>query len=198
VNQRPKPNWSIVAPVALIVAVIGAVIWFDATTGGEARPAPLLGEIGTPVRPTYVPPTATPFGARPSPSPRPTFSSASPVAQGTKDERDAKRRNDLLVLLSAANQMKERDGVFPDTNDNVQSICKYQDIDAGCALKSFIDGGAIPEDPRGNSEGYWLQSDGDRLRIFASLENDVEESEQCQTTDAELVKHDNLICVSAP
>jgi len=197
VNRRQTPDWSVIAPVALIVVVIGAIFWFDAATGGEAKPNPPLGEIGTPVRPTYVPPTATPFGARPTPSPRPTFSSAPPPAAGTKEQRDAKRRTDLLVLLNAANQLYDRDGAYPDTRNNVQSVCKYEDIDAGCALKSFIDGG-IPEDPLGNSEGYWIQSDGTRIRFFASLEGAIDESEKCPTTDAELLKHANVICVSAP
>ncbi|TAK68755.1 MAG: hypothetical protein EPO22_02175 [Dehalococcoidia bacterium] len=196
-NLRQKPNWSIIAPVALIVAVIGAVIWFDAATGGEAKPNPPLGEIGTPVRPTYVPPTATPFGAHPTPTPRPTSSAAPPAVSGTKDQRDAKRRVDLLLLLNAANQLKARDGSFPDTHNNVQTVCKYKDSDAGCVLKDFIDGG-IPEDPLGNGEGYWMQADGTRVRFFASLENSIDDSEKCPTTDAELVKHDNLICISAP
>jgi len=37
VNPRQKPNWNIIAPVALIVAVIGAVVWFDAATGGDPK-----------------------------------------------------------------------------------------------------------------------------------------------------------------
>ena len=192
-----SPNWSIVAPIALIAAVIGAIIWFDATTGGEAKPNAPLGAIGTPVRPTYVPPTATPFGAHPSPTPRPTSAAGAAVPQGTKDQRDAKRRSDLLILLNAVNQVKARDGSYPDSNNNVQTVCKYQDNDAGCALKAFIDGD-IPEDPLGNGEGYWMQSDGTRARFFASLENSISDSEKCPTTDAELVKHDNLICISAP
>ena len=196
-NDRQQPNWSIIAPVALIVAVIGAVIWFDATTGGEAKPNPPLGAIGTPARPTYVPPTATPFGFQPTPKPRPTFSAAPAASQGTKDQRDAKRRVDLLVLLNAANQVHARDGSFPDTNNNVQTVCKYANNDTGCVLKDFIDA-PIPEDPLGNEEGYWIQSDGTSLRIFASLENSIDDSEKCPTTDAELVKHDNLICISAP
>jgi hypothetical protein len=197
VNRRQAPDWSVIAPVALIVVVIGAIVWFDAATGGEAKPSPPLGEIGTPVRPTYVPPTATPFGAQPTPSPRPTSATAPPPASGTKEQRDAKRRTDLLVLLNAANQLYARDGAYPDTNNNVQSVCKYENIDAGCALKSFIDGG-IPADPLGNGDGYWIQSDGTRVRFFASLENPIDNSEKCTTTDAELLKHANVICISAP
>ena len=196
-TSRPNPNWSIIAPVALIAAVIAAVVWFDATTGGEAKPNPPLGAIGTPVRPTYVPPTATPFGFQPTPKPRPTIAAGPAVPQGTKDQRDAKRRTDLLVLLNAANQVKARDGSYPDTHNNVQTVCKYKDNDAGCVLKSVIDAG-IPEDPLGNGDGYWMQSDGNSVKFYASLENSIDDSQKCATTDAELVKHDNLICIGAP
>ncbi len=195
-SSRQKPNWSIIAPVALIVAVVGAVIWFDAATGGEAKPNPPLGAIGTPVRPTYVPPTATPIGA-PTAKPQPTFSPGAATAPGTKDQRDAKRRTDLLVLLNAANQVKARDGSYPDTHNNVQTVCKYKNNDAGCVLQSVL-GGSVPEDPLGNGEGYWMQSDGSHVKFYASLENPIDDSQKCPTTDAELVKHDNLICIGAP
>ena len=193
---RVDSRWSIIAPVALIAAVIGAVIWFDATTGGEAKPNPPLGAIGSPVRPTYVAPTATPVGG-PTPKPRPTFSPGAATAPGTKEQRDAKRRSDLLVLLNAANQLKARDGAYPDTHNNVQTVCKYKDNDAGCALQSVLSSG-IPEDPLGSGEGYWIQSDGKSIKFYASLENAIPDSQKCPTTDAELLKHDNLICVGAP
>ncbi len=185
-----RPNWSVIAPVALILAVIGAVVWLDATTGGEAKPNPPLGEIGTPVRGTFVPATATPFGAQATPKPRATPASGGNVPAGTSDQRDAKRRTDLLVLLYAANKIKARDGT-------VQTVCKYKDADVGCALKSVLPGD-IPEDPLGNGDGYWYQSDGTSVKIYASLENSIDDSQKCQTTDAELVKHDNLICIAAP
>ncbi len=191
-----RPNWSIIGPVALILAVIGAVIWFDMTTGGEAKPSPPLGAIGTPVRLPYVPPTPTPFGA-PTAKPIPTLPPGAPIPQGTSQQRDAKRRSDLLVLLNAANQVKARDGAYPSTHGNVQTVCKYKTADVGCALQSMLPSG-IPEDPLGNQNGYWYQSDGTSVKIYASLENPIDNSQKCTTTDPELVKHDNLICVSAP
>lgn len=192
-----RPNWSVIAPVALILAVIGAVVWFDATTGGEAKPNPPLGAIGTPVRGTFVAATATPFGAQATPKPRATPVAGGNAPPGTSDQRDAKRRTDLLVLLDAANKIKVRDGAYPSTKGNIQTVCKYKDADVGCALKSVLPGD-IPEDPLGNGNGYWYQSDGTSVKIYASLENSIDDSQKCQTTDAELVKHDNLLCIGAP
>lgn len=193
-----RPNWSIIGPVALILAVLGLVVWFDMATGGEAKPNPPLGAIGTPVRPTFIPPTATPFGFQPTPTPRPTLPAGAPVPQGTSQQRDAQRRNDLVVLLSAAEQVKARDGSYPNSHGNVQTVCKYKTADVGCALQSVLPGGTVPEDPLGNGNGYWYQSDGTSVKLFASLENSIDASQKCATTDAELLKHDNLICIGAP
>jgi len=194
-NQRPR--WNVIAPVALILAALAAVAWFDASTGGEAQPKPPLGTIGTPVRNAYVAPTATPFGAQPTAKPRPTFPTSANVPKGTKEQRDAQRRNDLLVLLDAANKIKARDGTYPSTNRNVQTICKYKDNDVGCKLQDVLPA-ALPVDPLGNDSGYWYQSDGASVKLYASLEGAIPDTEKCPTSDAELLKHDNLICIGAP
>jgi len=192
-----RPNWTIIAPVALLAAALAALAWLDVSTGGEAKPQPPLGAIGTPVRPTYTAPTPTPFGAQPTAQPRPTFPASGVPLKGTPAERDAKRRTDLLLVLDAANKARDRDGAYPSTNKNVQTLCKYKEQDIGCQL-STITGGQLPEDPLGNENGYWYQSDGASVKIYASLEGDVPEELKCPTTDAELKKHNNLICVSGP
>jgi hypothetical protein len=141
------------------------------------------------VAPTHPPGPAT--------APRPTFPASSNARKGTPAERDAKRRTDLLLVLDTANKAKARDGAYPSTNKNVQTLCKYKDDDVGCKFASLA-GGQLPEDPLGNESGYWYQSDGNSVKIYASLEGTVAEELKCPTTDAELKKHDNLICVSAP
>ena len=195
--MKQRPRWNVVAPVALIFAALAAVAWFDVSTGGEAQPQPPLGAIGTPVRGAYVAPTATPFGAQATAKPRPTFPVGGNLPKGTKDERDAQRRTDLLVLLDAANRIKARDGSYPSTNRNVQTVCKYKDNDIGCKLQDVLPA-AMPEDPLGSNNGYWYQSDGATVKLYASLEGDIPDSEKCPTNDAELLKHDNLICIGAP
>ena len=190
-------KWNIIAPAALLAAALAAIAWLDVSSGGEAKPKPPLGEIGTPVRQTYVPPTPTPFGAQPTAKPRPTFTSGGVPLKGNAAERDAKRRGDLLLLLDAANKVKARDGAYPSTNKNVQTLCKYKENDVGCKLK---DAGIsqLPEDPLGNENGYWYQSDGSSVKVYASLEGTVAEELKCPTSDAELKKHNNLICLTAP
>ena len=192
-----RPNWTIIAPVALLAAALIGIAWLDVSTGGEAKPQPPLGGSGTPVRQSYVPPTPTPFGAQPTAKPRPTFPASGVPLKGTPAERDAKRRTDLLLMLDAANKAKARDGAYPSTNKNVQSLCRYKDVDVGCKL-SAITGGQLPADPLGNDSGYWYQSDGTSVKIYASLEGNVAEELKCPTSDAELKKHDNLICVTGP
>src|SRR6185295_425925 len=98
-------RWDIIGPVGLVVAALLAVAWLDVSKGGEAQPKAPLGDIGPPVKRTYVPPTATPFGYAPTPRPRPTAQGAG-TAAGNPAVRDEKRRGDLLLLLAAAATVK--------------------------------------------------------------------------------------------
>ena len=58
-EQLRSWKWNVIAPVALIAVALAAVAWFDLTSSGSAQPPPLLGQVGTPVRGTFTPPTAT-------------------------------------------------------------------------------------------------------------------------------------------
>ena len=185
-------RWDIIGPVGLVVLALLAVAWLDVTKGGEATPKPPLGEIGTPVRGAYVGPTATPFGFAPTPRPRPTIAGQ---ATGDPAARDEKRRGDLLLLLGAAGTAKASDGSYPSTNGNVQSLCTYKEIDRGCKIQALAGGEAI-SDPL--KIGYWYSSDGQSAKFYASLEGAVPKDQQCVTNDAELKKHDNVICVKTP
>ena len=188
-------NWTIVLPVGLIALALLGVLWFDLTTGGEAKPEAYLGAIGTPVRGTFVAPPATPTTdatARPT-----AVVTVPPGAEGSAADRDQRRRTDVLVLYQAANTLKERDGSFPSTNGNVQTVCTYKDVDAACKLAEVLPGD-IPHDPFGANAGYWYSSDGQSVAIYASLEGDIPDGQKCNTDDAELVKHANVICVRGP
>jgi hypothetical protein len=188
-------RWAVIAPIALLVAAVAAIAWLDVTQGGDAEPSAFLGEVGTPVRGTYIPQPATPAGTA-TPRPRPTLTGN---LEGTAEERDARRRNDLLLLLGAANQLKERDGAYPETSNNVQTVCAFQNLDQGCKFGEFLDDD-VPSDPTGDpvKNGYWYSSDGQSLKFYAALEVDVPEAAKCATEDAELKKKFNLICVTAP
>jgi hypothetical protein len=194
-------TWSIAGPVGLLLAAVVAVAWLDISTGGDAKPKPPIGAEGTPVRFAYVVPTASPPGARPTGTP--LVGGATPVPpktqKGTSAERDAQRRADLLVIFDATKKLRDKDGKFPPTNDNVQSVCIYQDTDALCALEQFL-GGPPPEDPFGAQNGYWYSgsADGQSMKLFAALEADTPPDPRCSSNDEGMQKRPNVICVTLP
>jgi len=186
-------NWRVIVPVGAIALALLAVLWFDLTTGGEATPKPLVGAIGTPVRGTFIPPVPT-ATAPPEATARPQVTTTVPAgAPGTPEQRDATRRSDVLVLVQALNATKAGDGSFPSTNGNVQTLCTYKELDAGCKLEDAL-GGKIPTDPFGANAGYWYSSDGNTAAVYASLEVAISAEQRCQTDDPELAKHPNVVC----
>jgi hypothetical protein len=185
----------VIAPVVLLAAALATVAWLDLSSGGAAKPKALVGESGTPVRSAYLAPTSTPIGARPTPKPSPVYVPGSSLPKGTAADRDARRRSDLLLLLDAAQKYKAKNGAYPDTHNNVQTLCVYKDLDTGCKLKETFDGN-LPEDPRGKQNGYWIQSDGQTIKLYAAFEQPLAPAAECPTTDVELKKRDNLACVT--
>lgn len=200
--QRKYLKWNIVAPVGFLAIVLLGVAWLDISTGGDAKPGALVGAQGTPVRFAYEEPSATPKGAptaTPPPGKQSTPVPALTAQQGTPEERDAQRRVDLLRLLDATTKLRDKEGKFPDTNNNVQSICIYKERDALCKLDQFL-GGPPPEDPFGAPNGYWYAGapDGQSMKIFASLELTTPPDPKCATVDEGIKKRPNVICVTVP
>ncbi len=189
-------RWAIAAPIALLTGVLLALVWLDVTTGGEAEPPPLVGKLGTPVRGTFVAPTATPIGFAPTPRPRPTIAGAT---AGTREERDGRRRADILILINGFLQIREEEGEFPSTSDHIQSLCIYKDDDQGCKLKDVI-GAEPPSDPLGDpgQNGYWYQSDGKTAKIYISFEGDIPADQRCDTDYIDFEGHANMICPEIP
>lgn len=189
-------RWAIVAPIALLAGVLLAVVWLDVATGGDAEPPPLIGKLGTPVRGTFVAPTATPVGFKPTRVPRPTVAG---TATGTREERDGRRRGDMLILIYGFQQIREEEGEFPSTGGNIQSLCVYKEIDQGCKLKDVI-GAEPPSDPLGdpNENGYWYQSDGKTAKIYVSFEGEIADDQRCDTDYIEFEDDPNMICPAIP
>ena len=169
---------------------------FDVRTGGEATPDPFLGTVGTPVRGTYVPEPTTAPGLVPTPTPQVTVPSGT---SGTPDERDEQRRNDLLQLLGTANEYRSRNGSYPDSGGNVQTLCSYREYDQACALEEIV-GGELLVDPFGDpiANGYWYASDGDSVTLYAALEGEIPDDQRCATENVDLQKKPNLICITGP
>lgn len=194
--KSPNRTWSAAVPIVLVALAVGAALGLDAVYGGSAKPAKPIG-VSTAVRYAYTEPTATPTlppGA-PTPRPAPTFA---PGVSGDPAERDQERRLDLIRLAGAAEAVRAETGSYPSTANNVQTLCAYQNADVGCAFADAL--GEIPIDPLGDPirNGYWYSSDGETARFYASLEGEVPESELCDTDDAELSKHANVICIQIP
>jgi hypothetical protein len=153
--------------------------------------------VGAPVRGTFVPATATPPGAaNATPRPRPTFAG---VVSGTPAERDLRRQQDLVLLLGAANELRQRDGEYPTTRGNIQTLCVFKDDDVGCQLADPL-GRDVPIDPYGEAveNGYWYASDGKTVTIYAALEQDIPEARRCPTDNVDLKEKANLICIKGP
>jgi hypothetical protein len=167
---------SIAAPIALIAVVLIALLRLDCTTGDGAEPPPLLGAVGSPIRPTYIPPTPTPEGFAPTPRPRPTI----PGLTGTEEERDTQRRQDVLIILNGLQQLRERNGEYPATGGNLQSLCVFSEVDAGCTLRDVL-GREPPSDPRGrgSTNGYWYLSDGARATLYVAFEGQIPPEDVC-------------------
>jgi hypothetical protein len=197
-TPEPKPRrsakirikWNVVVPVAVLALALIGVLWMTLATSGEAEPPPLMGEVGTPVRGTFVPPTPTPVGARPTPPPRPTVG---PQVPGTPAERDAQRRADQLTLTAALLQYRTDNGAFPTTNGQIQTLCAYVDLDVGCAVGEYVD--PVPRDPLAAVEdaGYWYRSDGTTAFVYISFEGPVLD-ERCETDYVLFEDLPNLIC----
>ena len=149
-----------------------AVVWLDVTKGGEATPGTPLGEIGTPVRSIR---RARPR-RRSASRPRRSRGRRSPASRprGSPSERDFKRQVDLLLLLDAAAKVKARDGSYPSTNGNVQTLCKYKDIDPGCKIQELAVGGDAVADPPKTATG--TRRTARRAKFYAILEGDVPEA----------------------
>ena len=188
-------RWDVIAPVGLLAVALAAVLGFGLAHAGDAKPPPLIGALGTPVRGVFIAPTPTPPGAGPTVPPRPTVPASVP---GTPAERDQVRRNELLIALDGFRKLKARDGSYPTTHNNIQTLCAFKKLDVGCKLSEVIPGGA-PADPLGDpiQDGFWYQSDGTYVKLYASLEQPIPASERCPTDNVDLMKKPNLICITS-
>ena len=187
------------APIAAVIAVIIIALGTDLAFGGPSNPkidntAPppdvLRATIAAaPVSPTpYAPPpTATPTAG-------PTAVPGSVAAA-----RDETRLGDLMKIVVALEQYHEQEGEYPSTGGNIQSLCTYQDIDAGCKLKDVLD--PIPSDPLGDSvqNGYWYSSDGKTFTLVAGMDSPSNTTAaKCEKRFADHTKKANLYCVTGP
>lgn len=154
---------------------------------------------GRPDVPTLAAPVATQFPTT-TPGPSPTFgpppTPGPPTPTATPDVgapgRDARRKRDLALIAEALDRYFADEGTFPKTGPNLQSLCTYKDLDAGCKLAPYMDGG-VPGD---NRVPYRYASDGRTWTIFAEFEA-ITPADRCSDARAEqLPNADDIFCVA--
>ena len=96
----------------------------------------------------------------------------------TPEERDATRTTDLAGIQAVLEQYAQQNGSYPDTGNDLQSLCAYRTLDVGCELESFA---PIPADPLGAPirNGYWYRSDGQSYTLIALRETGPEAPSTC-------------------
>ncbi len=130
----------------------------------------------------------------PTPTPEPTVE---PTPEPGALIRDARRRLDILSIKVALEEYYRDHEAFPYTTPGVQTLCVYEDADAGCKLRPYLD--PLPVDVLGDplNNGYWYESDGMTYMLYASMETKegVDESSCPDPRPEALAKVKVLMCV---
>ncbi len=183
-NERP--------PVAASPRPPGRPIVIAAILAGVATLA--FWQFSAPGRPgvaTLASPEATQFPAI-TPGPSPTF--GPPPTPGLESPlgRDVKRKRDLALIAGALARYFAVEGFFPATGPDVQLLCSFRDIDAGCKLAPYVDRGL----PRDDRVPYRYVSDGRTWTIFAEFEV-ITPADRCSDARAKnLPNADDIFCVA--
>ena len=128
-----------------------------------------------------------------SQEPGPTPTSEPPRA--AMGQRDAIRTQDLETVRALIETYQEAEGSYPDTGGGVQSLCVFQELDAGCALRRVA---PLPDDPLGDAglNGYFYASDGESFAVYAQRESDTFAA--CKDHPVFLQQFETLLCVRGP
>jgi hypothetical protein len=180
-----------VIPVAALAAIVLVIIFVELCGRDDAGEPPqvVTGPTAT-AAPTFTPGPSPTEG--PSPTLSPADATATVLAVSGDEQRDARRLDDLAALQGALEAYRADNGGYPDTGGNIQTVCAFEEADAGCDLREFLD--PLPIDPAG--EGYWLRSSETAYTLFAQRESDA--FEECGEHPAHLESFDSLLCVQGP
>ena len=182
-----------VLPIAALGVVVLVIIFVELCGREDVTPltqAPLPSV----ENPTPLPPVLT---ATPGPSPTPAPPTFTPTPSPGGEERDLARLQDLATVAEALEEYQEENGSYPDSGGSVQSLCVFDDTDAGCELEDVLS--SIPNDPLGEplaENGYWYASDGNTFTVYAQRES--EQFDECAEHPDHLQGIDSLLCVRRP
>ena len=102
-----------------------------------------------------------------------------------------------MLRVQQALQAYEREhGSYPSNNGEIQTLCAYEEFDAGCKLEEQLS--PIPQDPLGdeNRNGYFYGSDGRTYAVYAYRETRTLPA--CPDTPDHLARLPGILCVTGP
>jgi hypothetical protein len=176
-------------PAGIFAFVVLAIIVTELCGREDVQPL-----AQTPSGPTAtVGPTFTPG---PSPTTGPEQETATAEIAFGGENRDRTRETDLAAVAQVLETYREENGEYPTTNNNIQTLCVFEENDSGCALKEVLD--PLPLDPLGSpaDNGYFYQSDGERFVLYAIRESEV--VPECDDHPQHLAGFDSIMCVRGP
>ncbi len=126
-----------------------------------------------------------------APAPTPTELSAGEAAR----QRDVVRIQDLGEIQQTIAAYAAAGNALPSTSGDLQSLCVFRELDAGCVFAPVAE---LPEDPLGDAgfNGYFYASNGSTYSIYAQRESDA--FPECDEHPEFLRQFDTLLCVSGP
>jgi hypothetical protein len=195
--REPQTQFRLLGGLVGVLVLI--ILVLDLAKGGEAKPPPALGASiqASPGTRVVVIPTLSPIETpTPVPAASPTPSSAADALA-----RDTQRLEELALLKAALAEYRDRFDEYPNTSGNVQTMCNYKEVDAGCDLEEVLDDDelGILEDPLGSplDNGYWYASDGDSYTIWMLREGPGNPGDPvCPEVTPHLEDKASLFCVS--
>ncbi|MEX0785125.1 MAG: hypothetical protein WD939_00665 [Dehalococcoidia bacterium] len=185
-GRATRLDLRVVLPIAAFALVVFVIIFVELcgredveplTERPDGGPTPTLG-------PTFTP--------GPSPTFAPGVTPGVPATVTGGRDRDVTRVTDLQALQDAIEQYLDTEDEVPSTDGAVQTLCVFEEFDAGCAIRDVLD--PLPRDPL--DQGYWYSSDGETYTIYARRETDS--LPECDDHPAFLQDFDSLYCLSGP
>lgn len=187
------------APIAAVIVVIVAALGMDLAFGGPSNPK--VDNTAPPpevVRATIAAAPVSPTPYAPPPTATPTAGPTA-VPGSVAQLRDKTRLDDLTKIAAALEQYHKQKGNYPSTGGNIQTLCSYPDVDAGCKLKDLLS--PIPSDPTGEAvlNGYWYSSDGKTFVLMAGMDSPANATpNKCEQRFVDHTRKAYLHCLTGP